>query len=30
MFGEVTKKVKGVMLGGGVEVRFPECVLALS
>ena len=29
MFGEVAQKVKGVMLGRGVQVWFSECVLAL-
>ena len=30
MFGKVAEKLEGVMLGGGVEVWFSECVLALS
>ena len=30
MFGEVAKKLEGVMPGGGVEVWFSEGVLALS
>ena len=29
MLGKVAEKLKGVVLGGGVKVWFPECILAV-